>query len=109
MSSLIPQALVTLSPEGELQIELPGRKIIPLSQANAGRTLARILAEQARKIKNEQVRNRTYKQPDWRLIAKHPQVEIRERLGEQSVQRVLAKDSRIKQDKSSKSLEELDL
>jgi len=102
----IPQALVTLSPDGELQIELPGRKIVPLSQANAGRTLHRILSEQARKIKNEQISTRTWKQPDWRLIAKHPQVEIREQL---PVTRVLARDPQIKQDKSQKSLEELGL
>ncbi len=87
MTSLIPQVIVTLSPEGELQIEqaINGvRRLVPLTQANAGKTLARALLAQKKRIEASGVAapktKRQASQPDWTVIAKHPQVEIRQML-----------------------------
>lgn len=84
MSSLIPQAIVTLSPEGDLQVEqhINGvRRITPLPIGTAGQRLRQMLITQKRKIEDGSPgRKRASHQPDWYLIAKHPQVEIRQML-----------------------------
>ncbi len=85
MSKPVPQAIVTLSPEGGLQIEqsIHGvRKLVPLTLANAGKTLDRILKAQRANADDaaKQRAKRAPSQPDWELIAKHPQVEIRRML-----------------------------
>lgn len=117
MTSRIPQVIVTLSPEGELQLEVPcidggvnpHRRIIPLTQANAGQKIARMLAEQKKKIDGEKAAaRRQFKQPDWRLIAKHPQVEIREYPADK-IHKILAKDKQITQAESTKSAEDMGL
>lgn len=81
--SRVPQLLVTLSVEGELQVESPAegavRRQTRLSQGDAGQRMLRMLVEQKKRIDGEaSQRRRQVSQPNWRLIAKHPQVEIRE-------------------------------
>lgn len=52
MTSRVPQLLITLTPEGELAVELPGqqatRRQVLLRTSEAGATLLRILEAQAR-------------------------------------------------------------
>lgn len=82
--SKVPQLLVTLSAEGDLQVESPAegavRRQTRLSQGDAGQRMLRMLAEQKKRIDGEATerRKRQISQPNWTLIAKHPQVEIRE-------------------------------
>lgn len=83
MSNLIPQLLITLSPEGELVVETTGpgvrhQSILPL--ATAGTRLRRMLLDQQRRIEGSKPRKREARQPDWIVLAKHPQVEIRQML-----------------------------
>jgi hypothetical protein len=84
MTQLVPQAIVTLSPEGELQLEqaINGvRRVQGLTVAGAGAILLRVLKAQRAKIDGETVRaKRKPSQPNWYVIAKHPQVEIRQML-----------------------------
>lgn len=79
-----PQVHVTLSSEGELQMEqtLHGvRRITALPMATAGQRLRQALLAQQRKLEGEQARARVPKgQPDWLVIAEHPQAIIREML-----------------------------
>lgn len=90
--SRVPQLLVTLSPQGELLVEAPTnggiRRQVELDQQLAGIRLQRMLSEQKKRIDGEaaEARRRVVKQPNWRLIAKHPQVEIREILVQQCPQ-----------------------
>lgn len=80
MSSLIPQLLLTLSPEGELQVEqmIHGvRRITPIPRGSAGAQLHRMLHAQKARIEGEQPVKRAPAQPNWELIARHPQAEIR--------------------------------
>ncbi len=119
----VPQVLVTLSPEGELQIELPSRGVdgsyqspttrkLRITEREAGERLLRLLREQARKIAEsaEQAwdnpdrpkrRVRAQRSKDYVVIAKHPGVEIRQ---------IMPRGKAAKRQKvTSKSLEELGL
>lgn len=84
MSEKVPQLLVTISPEGELIVEAPGggptRKQVRLPLDSAGIRLRRMLLDQQRVIEaegREARKPRARPQPNWELIAKHPEVEIR--------------------------------
>lgn len=123
---MIPQVLVTLSPEGELQIELPGKsgyreqvkpqlgkgrqlelQLLSLLQDQLASLAQRAAELQAEKEQERQARRKP-RQPDWRLIAKHPEVEIRERLVE--VQQVpQAGGGKLTTQRVRKSLEDMGL
>lgn len=117
MSSIIPQIIVTLSPDGELIAELPGRatrhKIELGKLRTAGQKLYDLLHERKAEIELAQAQQaeaaaqrkaqarKPKAQPDWRLIAQHSEALIIERLP------TIAKELRA--DKSDKTLEEMGL
>ena len=126
---MIPQVIITLGPEGQLQIELPGkagyREVVQaqLSKKPSGleRQLTDLLtqqqttlAERAAELRAEKAAERAAKrrpkQPDWRLIARHPEAEIRERLAPVQVTQVpMAGGGKLTVQKVRKSLEDMNL
>lgn len=111
MTTKIPQVLVTLSPDGGLQLELPAsgsRIIIRLTTAEAGKKILRILNQQKARLDAESTAPRAPRkraQPDWTLIAKHPQAEIRE----VTARRIPAKDRALREQSIAASAEDLGL
>lgn len=81
MSAPIPQVILTLSPDGQLIAEVPlngpVRRQIALTEANAGKRIMQELLRQKRAQEGTRHSPRHHSGPDWELIARHPQVEIR--------------------------------
>lgn len=113
MESKVPQLLITLAPDGTLQVETAVngvRRQQGLTQANAGQRLLRMLMEQKKRIDNTVAAERKAArraQPDWELIARHPQVEIRRALV--PVERYDVKGRNKAEREHHKSAEELGL
>lgn len=113
---ITPQIAVVLqgtAPDQGLWVEAPNnsgsRHKIELTPANAYSVLMDVLCEKAGEIElerqlAEERRNkpkRRWKQPDWRLIAKHPEATI--------IQRLPTKASQLAGNKAEQSLEDMGL
>lgn len=86
-----PQVIVTVKPDGTLCAEVPGgggcRHQVQLQPATAWEQLQGIISQRRDEIEAERLAlaaakqlKRKKGQPDWRLIAKHPESEAREHL-----------------------------
>lgn len=126
---LTPQIAVAIHgtyPDQYLVVEQPNafdsRKKVQLSQDNAYRVLMDVLMEKAGEIElerqlAEETRNkfRRSHQPDWRLIAQHPQAEIRQGLTDTSlcakgsITVLPTKASQLSSLKADKTLEDMEL
>lgn len=123
----VPVSIHGKFPDQELFVETPNgsgtRHRVKLTPANAYSVLMDLLIEKAGSIElerqlSEERNNRArkkYAQPDWRLIAKHAQAEIREGLVEASLTAkgsIIVLPTRAKElqsNKTTKSLEEMEL
>lgn len=125
-----PQLIVTLGPDGGLRLEGPGkagyrdvfepatspkkpspleRQLLELLQAQQAE-IAQRRAEQEAERQAERAGRRRPKQPDWRLIAKHPEAEIRESFQQVQVTQVpMAGGGKLTVQRSRKGLEEMGL
>ncbi len=126
---LTPQIAVSIQgayPDQELFVERPNgsgsRHKIKLTQANAYNILRDILMEKAGEIELERqlalearAKTRRTAQPDWRIIAQHPQAEIRAGLVDASlcpkgsITRLPTKSSQLSGLKADRNLEDMGL